>query len=52
MLHPYDLFATKLKVIQDRAEKKDYLDIVEFLKHGYDFARGLAAAVSVGVGPC
>ena len=44
---PYDLFATKLKVIQDRAEKKDYLDIIEFLKQGYDFARGLAAAVAV-----
>lgn len=44
---PYDLFATKLKVIQDRAEKKDYLDIIEFLKQGYDFAHGLAAAVAV-----
>ncbi len=44
---PYDLFATKLKVIQDRAEKKDYLDIIEFLNQGYDFARGLAAAVAV-----
>ena len=44
---PYDLFATKLKVIQDRAEKKDYLDIVEFLKQGYDFAQALAAAIAV-----
>lgn len=44
---PYDLFATKLKVIQDRAEKKSYHDIIEFLKQGYDFARGLAAAVAV-----
>lgn len=43
----YDLFATKLKVIQDRAEKKDYLDIIEFLKQGYDLAHGLAAAVAV-----
>ncbi len=24
---PYDLLATKLKVLQDRAEKKDYLDL-------------------------
>lgn len=44
---PYDLFATKLKVIQNRAEKKDYLDIIEFLKQGYDLAHGLAAAVAV-----
>jgi len=44
---PYDLFATKLKVIQDRAEKKDYLDIIEFIKQGYDFSHGLAAAVAV-----
>ena len=44
---PYDLFATKLKVIQDRADKKDYLDIIEFLNQGYDFAYGLAAAVAV-----
>jgi hypothetical protein len=44
---PYDLFATKLKVIQDRAEKKDYLDIIEFLNQGYDFSHGLAAAVAV-----
>jgi len=40
---PYDLFATKLKVIQDRAEKKDYLDIIEFLKRGYTISHGLAA---------
>jgi len=44
---PYDLFATKLKVIQDRAEKKDYIDIIEFLKQGYDFSYGLASAVAV-----
>ncbi len=44
---PYDLFATKLKVIQDRAEKKDYLDIIEFLKQGYMFADGLATGVAV-----
>ncbi len=44
---PYDLFATKLKVIQDRGEKKDYLDIIEFLNQGYDFGHGLTAATAV-----
>jgi len=44
---PYDLFATKLKVIQDRAEKKDYIDIIEFLKQGYEFSYALAAAMTV-----
>ena len=44
---PYDLFATKLKVIQDRAEKKDYLDIIEFLNQGYDFGTALTAATAV-----
>ena len=28
-----DLSATKIKVIQDRAEIKDYIDIAELLKH-------------------
>lgn len=44
---PYDLFATKLKVIQDRGKKKDYLDIIEFLQQGYDLARGISAGVAV-----
>lgn len=44
---PYDLFATKLKVIQDRADKKGYIDIAEFLRQGYDLATGLAMAVGV-----
>ncbi len=44
---PYDLFATKLKVIQDRADKKDYLDIIEFLNQGYAITEGLATAVAV-----
>ncbi len=43
----YDLFATKLKVIQDRADKKDYLDIIEFLHRGYNLTEGLATAVAV-----
>ncbi len=42
------LFGSKaLKVIQDRAEKKDYIDIVEFLKQGYEFSYALAAAITV-----
>ncbi len=44
---PCDLLATKLKVLQDRAEKKDYLDLAQFLLHGYDLAHGLAAATAV-----
>lgn len=44
---PCDLLATKLKVLQDRAEKKDYLDIAQFLLHGYDLADGLSAATVV-----
>lgn len=44
---PYDLFATNLKVIQDRADKKDYLDIIEFLNQGYAITEGLATAVAV-----
>ncbi|MGO9604958.1 MAG: nucleotidyl transferase AbiEii/AbiGii toxin family protein [Candidatus Binataceae bacterium] len=39
-----DLLATKLKVILQRAEARDYKDIVEILKAGGDLARGLAGA--------
>ena len=39
-----DLFATKLKVIFDRIEAKDYLDVAAMLTHGADLAHGLAAA--------
>ena len=39
-----DLLAHKLKVILQRAEKKDYADIVAILRAGIPLARGLAAA--------
>ncbi|MDL2216808.1 nucleotidyl transferase AbiEii/AbiGii toxin family protein [Desulfovibrio sp. OttesenSCG-928-M14] len=39
-----DLFATKLKVIFDRAEYKDYKDIAKMLQCGMDLAKGLASA--------
>lgn len=39
-----DLLATKLKVILQRAERKDYIDIVCMLRGGADLAHGLAAA--------
>ena len=39
-----DLMAHKLKVILQRAEKKDYADIAAMLRAGHSLARGLAAA--------
>jgi len=39
-----DLMATKLKVVLQRAEAKDYQDIAAMLKAGVDLANGLAAA--------
>ena len=39
-----DLLATKLKVILQRAEAKDYRDIAEIIKNGADLSFGLAAA--------
>ncbi len=42
-----DLAATKVKVVQDRAEAKDYLDIDRLLKEGVDLGQALAAAVGV-----
>ncbi len=39
-----DLMATKVKVILQRAEAKDYRDIVQMIGVGVDLARGLAAA--------
>lgn len=39
-----DLMAHKLKVIPQRAEKKDYLDIAAMLVAGVALDRGLAAA--------
>jgi len=42
-----DLAATKVKVVQDRAEAKDYLDIAALLKDGIELAQALSAAVAV-----
>lgn len=39
-----DLMATKLKVILQRAESKDYRDIAAMLQAGVSLSRGLAAA--------
>ena len=39
-----DLLAHKLKVILQRAEKKDYVDIAAMLRAGASLARGLAGA--------
>lgn len=39
-----DLMATKLKVILQRAEAKDYRDLAAMLSAGVDLAKGLAAA--------
>lgn len=42
-----DLLATKLKVLLQRVEAKDYLDIAALLGNGVSLARGLAAARSL-----
>jgi len=39
-----DLLAEKLKVILQRAEAKDYLDIAAILRHGTDLVAGLKGA--------
>lgn len=42
-----DLAATKVKVVQDRAETKDYIDIARLLDEGIDLAPALGAARAV-----
>lgn len=42
-----DLAATKVKVVQDRAEAKDYLDLSRLLEKGVDLAQALGAAQAV-----
>jgi hypothetical protein len=44
---PLDLAATKVKVVQDRAETKDYLDLVHLLEAGIDLGLALGAARAV-----
>ncbi|RPI20662.1 MAG: hypothetical protein EHM61_26585 [Acidobacteria bacterium] len=42
-----DLAATKCKVVQDRAEAKDYRDIAVLIRSGIELERSLAAALAV-----
>jgi hypothetical protein len=42
-----DLAATKVKVVQDRAETKDYLDVSRILEEGLDLGQALGAALAV-----
>lgn len=44
---PEDLLATKVKVLLQRVEAKDYLDVAALLGNGVSLARGLAAARSM-----
>jgi len=41
---PLDLLATKLKVVLQRVEVKDYVDIATLTREGVDLTEGLAAA--------
>jgi len=41
---PLDLLATKLKVMQQRIEVKDYWDVAALLRSGVQLEMGLAAA--------
>ncbi len=42
-----DIFAMKLKVILERAESKDYLDIAAILRSGERLERGVGAAIAL-----
>ncbi|MFA6180560.1 MULTISPECIES: nucleotidyl transferase AbiEii/AbiGii toxin family protein [Acidithiobacillus] len=42
-----DLMATKLKVILQRAEKKDYMDIAEMIRSGVSLEKGVGSASSM-----
>lgn len=42
-----DLMATKLKVILQRAEKKDYMDIAEMIRNGVSLGKGVGSACSM-----
>lgn len=44
---PLDLLATKLKVLLQRIEAKDYLDIIALLQSGLSLNQGLAAAAAL-----
>ena len=42
-----DLAATKVKVVQDRAEAKDYIDVARLLAEGISLADALGATLAV-----
>ena len=42
-----DLAATKVKVVQDRAEAKDYVDVARLLGEGISLREALGAALAV-----
>ena len=42
-----DLAATKLKVVQERAESRDYVDVFHLIRAGVPLAQGLGAAQSL-----
>ncbi len=42
-----DLMATKLEVLHDRVEARDYVDIAAMIRHGTSLARGLAAGCAL-----
>jgi Nucleotidyl transferase AbiEii toxin, Type IV TA system len=42
-----DLAATKVKVVQDRAEAKDYIDLSRLLEEGIELSQALGAAQAV-----
>lgn len=43
----HDIFATKLRVVPERPEAKDYIDIAEILKSGVSLQTGLGCAKAV-----
>jgi hypothetical protein len=45
--HDEDLLATKVEVVLQRAESKDYRDIARMLTSGANLSHGLAAAVAL-----
>ncbi len=42
-----DLLATKLKVLMQRVEQKDYIDIAALLSHGLSLGIGLASSIAL-----
>ena len=42
-----DLMAAKLKVLFQRIECKDYMDLAEMLRHGLSLSKGLSDAVAI-----